>query len=79
MKRALSKGLARFREPRWRHGKLSTLLMCAFVAVCVLLNIGVKALEDEYGWKRDFSFNGYATTGEETAEVLSRLENDVEL
>jgi len=75
----ITKWFARFREPRWRYGKLGALLMGAFLAVCVLLNVGVKALEDEYGWKRDFSFNGYATTGEETAEVLSRLEHEVEL
>ena len=79
MKKRLIKWFSLFHEPRWRHGKLSAALMCAFLAVCVLLNVGVKALEDEYGWKRDLSFNGYATTGEQTAEVLSRLASDVEL
>lgn len=69
----------RFSEPRWRHGKLGALLLAAFLAACVLLNIGVKALEDEYGWARDMSFNGYATTGEETKKALDRLERDVEL
>lgn len=69
----------RFSEPRWRHGKLGALLLAAFLAACVLLNIGVKALEDEYGWARDMSFNGYATTGEETKKTLDRLERDVEL
>lgn len=72
-------GLRRFREPRWRHGKLGMLLLTAFIAACVLVNIGVKALEDEYGWTRDLSFNGYATTGEETEKALSRLDSDVEL
>ena len=75
----IKKWFLRFREPRWRHGKLGALLMCVFLAICILLNVGVKALEDEYGWKRDLSFNGYATTGDQTAEVLSRLEYDVEL
>lgn len=79
MKKTGWKWLSRLRQPRWRHGRRGALLMVAFVLICVLLNVGVKALEDEYGWKRDFSFNGYATTGEETAEVLSRLQHDVEL
>ena len=69
----------RFREPRWRHGKLGMLLTAGFLIVCILINIGVKALEDEYGWKRDMSFNGYATTGEETRQALDRLEHDVEV
>lgn len=79
MKGSIQKWFARFQQPRWRHGRLSTLMMAAFLAVCVLVNIGVKTLEDEYGWTRDLSFNGYATTGEETMQVLERLENDVEL
>lgn len=79
MKKLLHRIASRFRQPKWRHGKLSALLMAAFLAVCVLVNIGIKALEDEYGWRRDMSFNGYATTGEETREVLDRLDKDVEL
>lgn len=74
-----TKWFTRFREPRWRHGKLGAALMAAFLLICILINVGVKALEDEYGWKRDLSFNGYATTGEETAEVLRQLQHDVEL
>lgn len=70
---------ARFREPRWRHGKLGALMLACFLAACVLVNAGVTALEDEYGWQRDWSFNGYATTGAETQKVLERLEHDVEL
>lgn len=69
----------RFRQPKWRHGKLGALLMVMFLTACVLVNVAVKALEDEYGWRRDLSFNGYATTGEETKAVLDRLANDVEL
>lgn len=79
MKKKIVKWIARLKEPRWRHGKLSALLMAAFLAACVLLNVGVKALEDEYGWKRDLSFNSYATTGEQTADVLRQLKNEVEL
>lgn len=75
----MKKGFLRLKEPRWRHGRLNALLMTVFLAVCVLVNAGVMALEEEYGWARDLSFNSYATTGEETAEILSRLENDVEM
>ena len=79
MKQKLSKWMARFHQPRWRHGKWGAMLMAAFVVFCVLLNVAVKALEDEYGWKKDLSFNGYATTGEETAEVLRQLQHEVEI
>lgn len=79
MKKLLHALARRFRQPKWRHGKLSALLMAGFLAVCVLVNIGVKALEDTYGWRSDLSFNAYATTGEETQAALNRLENDVEL
>ena len=71
--------LSRLREPRWRHGRLNALLMAAFLTMCVLLNVAFKALEDEYGWKKDLSFNSYATTGEQTAEVLNQLSHEVEL
>lgn len=79
MKKLLAKLMAKFRQPKWRHGKFSALLMAGFLTSCVLVNVGVKALEDEYGWRRDFSFNGYATTTEETKAALDRLNSDVEL
>lgn len=79
MKKWIHHMIARFRQPRWRHGKMSALLMAVFLVACVLVNVAVKALEDEYGWTRDLSFNGYATTGEETRKVLDRLEEDVEI
>ena len=68
-----------YRKPRFRHGVPAVLLTCAFVAVCVLLNAGLTVLEDENGWWKDMSFNQYATTTEETEEILSRMEADVEL
>lgn len=67
------------RRPEWRHGGRSLALLCLFLAACVLLNLAVQALEDEYGWRIDYSFNGYATTGAETEKALSRLTRDVEL
>ena len=79
MKKQISGWISRFREPRWRHGKLGALLMAMFVLICVLLNVGVRTLEDEYGWKKDLSFNRYATTGEETRAAMDSLTRDVEL
>ncbi|MBP3647381.1 MAG: Gldg family protein [Clostridia bacterium] len=79
MKKQLSGWISRFREPRWRHGKLGALLMAMFVLICVLLNVGVRTLEDEYGWKKDLSFNRYATTGEETRAAMDSLTREVEL
>ena len=79
MKKFFGKLFSRFREPKWRHGKLSTLLTACFIALCVLLNVAVGALEDEYGWRKDLSFNGYATTGEETEKMLARVDVPVEL
>lgn len=75
----MKKWIKRLREPRWRHGRLNIVLMTAFLAICVLLNAAVTALEETYGWKRDLSFNGYATTGEETQKALQQLEHGVEL
>ena len=79
MKKWLRKWLDRFRQPRFRHGRLSALLMAIFVAACVLINVGVKVLEDTYGWKIDMSFNGYATTSENTRQAMQTLDKDVEL
>ncbi|MEG1471639.1 MAG: Gldg family protein [Clostridia bacterium] len=74
--RALS---LKLRQPKWRHGKLSALMMACFLIACVLINVAVQSLEDEYGWRKDYSFNQYATTGEETQQVLDRVSQDIEL
>ncbi len=79
MKKRFAGLFARFRQPRWRHGRLGALWMAVFLLTCVLVNVGVKILEDTYGWKRDLSFNSYASTGETTRQVLSQLDKDVEL
>lgn len=79
MKKLFDKMAARLRQPKWRHGKLGALLMVCFLGTCVLLNVAVKALEDEYGWRTDLSFNGYATTTEQTQAALDSLAHGVEL
>ncbi|HPS82348.1 MAG TPA: Gldg family protein, partial [Candidatus Limiplasma sp.] len=67
------------RKPKWRHGTYGLLVLAVLIAVGVLLNIGVKNLEDTYGWKQDFSFNGYTTTGEETRKVVATLQSPIDL
>ncbi len=70
---------AALRRPKWRHGGYGAALLTGFVAVCVLLNVGVRSLEETYGWTLDFSFNGYASTGAETRKVADALEHPVQL
>ena len=53
--------------------------MGILIAIGVLINIGIKSLETTYGWKRDYSFNGYTYTGEETKTALSALQEPVTL
>ena len=67
------------RRPKWRHGGWGALLLTGIVTACVLVSIAAQSLETAYGWRKDFSFNGYATTGEETAKALEPLDKDVEL
>ena len=71
--------LARLRQPKWRHGRRSALLMAAFLTLFVLANVAVTGLENLYGWRKDLSYNSYATTGEETQKALERVQDDVEL
>jgi hypothetical protein len=67
------------RSPRWRHGGYGLALLAVVVAAGVLINIGVRELEDTYGWRRDFSFNGYTLTGEQTSKVVDALQVPVDL
>ncbi len=79
MKRFFERLRTVMRQPKWRHGRLSALMLGGFLAVCVLVNIAAQSLEKEYGWRRDFSFNGYASTGEQTRAVAQGLGHPVTL
>lgn len=79
MKRFFERLRTAMRQPKWRHGRLSALMLGGFLAVCVLVNIAAQSLEKEYGWRRDFSFNGYASTGEQTRAVAQGLGHPVTL
>ena len=79
MKRWFSSLKAKLSQPKWRHGRLGTLVMVLVIVVAVLLTALVQSAEDAYGLRRDLSFNHYATTGKETEAAMARLQNDVEL
>ena len=79
MKRWFSSLKAKLNQPKWRHGRLGTLVMVLVIVVAVLLTALVQSAEDAYGLRRDLSFNHYATTGKETEAAMARLQNDVEL
>ena len=67
------------RKPKWRHGGYGLAVVIGLLTLSVLVNIGVESLENTYGWRRDFSFNGYTTTGEETKKVVDTLTSPIDL
>ncbi|MBN1777625.1 MAG: Gldg family protein [Clostridiales bacterium] len=67
------------RRPKWRFGAYSVLVMSILIAIGVLTNIVIDSLETAYGWRRDYSFNGYTATGEETQAALDTLTEPVTL
>ncbi len=67
------------RTPKWRHGSLGMAVLAALIVAGVFINIAVQSLEDTYGWRRDFSFNGYTVTGEQTQAVVDSLPAEVEI
>ena len=75
----MQKFVRMLRKPKWRFGLYSSAVMVLLIVIAVLLNIGVSSLEDTYGWRRDYSFNGYTATGEETEKALDTLTADVTL
>ena len=79
IKKLGSRMITALRMPKWRHGGYGAALLAGLVAVGVLLNIGVNSLEETYGWQRDFSFNGYTVTGEQTQKVVASLTQNVTL
>jgi len=50
------------------------------LAVCLVgLNIGLTRMERQYGWRKDYSFNGITTQSETTGEVLAELSHPVHI
>ncbi len=72
--------LIRFlRKPKWRFGAYSALVMAILIAIGILVNIAIESLESHYGWRKDYSFNGYTMTGEETQKALDTLQEPITL
>jgi hypothetical protein len=71
--------VAMLRKPKWRFGSYSAMVMSLLIAIGILLNIGINSLETNYGWQRDFSFNGYTMTGEETEAAVATLSEPITL
>lgn len=66
-----------WRNPRWRYGGMSTLLLCIALAALVALNGLFTALEDRFMWRVDYSFNRITSYSAVTEEVLSALDTPV--
>ena len=62
-----------WRNSRLRYGSLSTLILCVALAALIVLNLVFTALEKEYGWRLDCSFNALTTQSETTRQVLAQL------
>lgn len=68
-----------WRNPRLRYGGMSTLLLCAALAILIALNALFTVLEERQGWRVDCSFNSLTTYSDATAEVLAALQTPVEI
>lgn len=68
-----------WRNPRFRYGSLSTILLCLFLVVMVIVNAMVTTLEKKNGWRVDYSFNALTTQSEKTLEILAGLEHPVHI
>ena len=78
-KREKKKGVPFWRQPRFRYGSVSTLLLCLCMAVLVGLNALCSTLEQQNGWRVDYSFNGVTTQSETTRRILNALTEDVHI
>lgn len=68
-----------WRNPRWRYGSMSTLLLCLGLAALVALNGLFTALEERNAWRVDCSFNSLTTYSDATADVLAALDTPVHI
>lgn len=68
-----------WRNPRFRYGSLSTLLVCLALAALIVLNLAMTSLEKKHGWRIDYSFNALTTHSEKTLDILAQLEHPVHI
>lgn len=75
----MKKHLPFLRNPRFRYGSLSTVLLCLALAALIAVNLMVNALEKQQGWRADFSFNAITTQSQATLDVLDTLAHPVHI
>lgn len=61
------------KNPRFRYGGLSTLILCLLLAALIGANFLFSSLEKNNGWRVDCSFNGITTQSETTLQILDQL------
>ena len=64
---------------KWKYGSISVLMLVMVLTALIVLNAGVYALEKKKGWRIDLSFNGITSQSAETAQVLEKLKDPVEI
>lgn len=75
----MKKMLAFLRNPRFRYGSLSTLILCLLLCALIGINSLFGVLEKKNGWRVDCSFNGITTTSETTEAILEQLPHAVHI
>ncbi|MBE5804059.1 MAG: hypothetical protein E7316_06050 [Clostridiales bacterium] len=73
------KKLSILKNPRFRYGSLSTLILCLLLAALIGVNFIFGTLEKKNGWRVDYSFNGITTTGGITQQILDQLPHPVHI
>lgn len=68
-----------WRNPRWRYGGMSTLILCVLLAALLALNLVMGALEKKNGWRVDYSFNAVTTQSDATLQILAELPHPVHI
>jgi len=68
-----------FKNPRFRYGSVSTLILCLLLAALIGANFLFGTLEKKNGWRVDFSFNGITTQSEATRRAVSSLTRPVHI
>ena len=69
----LQSAFRRLRQPRFRYGAASTLMVWLVIGVLVILNLLVGDAEKRHGWQADLSFNAMTTQSATTRAVVEAL------
>lgn len=61
------------RKERWKKRGLNTGMLLLMICAALAVNLCLTGLENRYGWRADYSFNGITTQSETTKAVLREL------